>query len=843
MVEFKKQWRSTITTLMFLLFIILLIIDTIESSRPLPQRGRPRPGYGSRQLPRAADRGRAAGHCRPEDCVWGDWQAWGACTRANMRGRSRVMITRAQCGGQRCRGPGTQTERCSSSPQSDGIIDPAFCEGKVDGLYGDPSSCAHFYRCDFGTATRFACPHRLRWNENIARCDWQYNSHCTITAVSPKVDVATNPITPGPSASARLDETTTSFKMELSDGADVCLQSSNCWLKFDFKYEDNWNDCHGDKYVRRTPYSVGKYVGVILCSPHRYKLLMSDGLSEEFLNIADSNGHGQDHCEFVGGNERDANLPSHFWSSPSARGFYRSNAKEGLTTGNIGFGPKDGSRWTGKYYVRWYECGVQIPGDATVVDMTSQHTKQPPAPSPKLVFSVRPENQTVMEEKLVVLECSVDHDDVTYSWTKDDVNATSIPELEVLPGGILLISKFRQSLAGVYSCIASTDGEVAQARAWISSHTSSCTLEFKDKPLNMTVDVGSLHIFSCRVQGAQIVWKKDGAPIGTSSRVRILRTGYLIIQAVAASDAGKYTCEATRQEDDCHDDRSAWLTVAGMDESSVDSICGQPTVTVPPLSRGNIVHGHDAVKGSIPWQVMLWEPEVGLVCGGALIHKKWVVTAAHCFYEFREIYERTLDERNLIIRLGKHDTQNVEDHEQQLRVVDIIIHEGFNHTLYDKDIAIIELETEAFITDHVRPVCVCSETFSKTNFFSRIKPLGRVSGWGALTSGPYPLRPRYLNVIDIPVQRPDTCQNSTTWPVTAHMFCAGYARETIGDACKGDSGGPFVVRHDDSGRWYLLGLVSWGEGCAQRGKYGFYVNVSSFYDWIQDILNFADHTL
>ena len=47
---------------------------------------------------------------------------------------------------------------------------------------------------------------------------------------------------------------------------------------------------------------------------------MSEQLSDVFKNIADSSGHGQDHCEFVGGNAANANLPSHFWDSPTAFG-------------------------------------------------------------------------------------------------------------------------------------------------------------------------------------------------------------------------------------------------------------------------------------------------------------------------------------------------------------------------------------------------------------------------------------------------------------------------------------------------------------------------------------------
>ena len=53
---------------------------------------------------------------------------------------------------------------------------------------------------------------------------------------------------------------------------------------------------------------------------HRYKLLLAEHVSDTFLNIGDGSGHGQDHCELVGGTEADANLPNDFFGTPSELG-------------------------------------------------------------------------------------------------------------------------------------------------------------------------------------------------------------------------------------------------------------------------------------------------------------------------------------------------------------------------------------------------------------------------------------------------------------------------------------------------------------------------------------------
>lgn len=66
------------------------------------------------------------------------------------------------------------------------------------------------------------------------------------------------------------------------------------------------------------------------------------------------------------------------------------------------------------------------------------------------------------------------------------------------------------------------------------------------------------------------------------------------------------------------------------------------------------------------------------------------------------------------------------------------------------------------------------------------------------------------------------------------MFCAGYRNGKI-DTCSGDSGGGLFCPPEKGG-WTIQGITSFGEGCGKRGKYGIYVVVRNYIDWIKDVM-------
>lgn len=159
-------------------------------------------------------------------------------------------------------------------------------------------------------------------------------------------------------------------------------------------------------------------------------------------------------------------------------------------------------------------------------------------------------------------------------------------------------------------------------------------------------------------------------------------------------------------------------------------------------------------------------------------------------------------------------------------------HPQYNPENYNNDIALIQLTSGVAFSQHVFPICLPSPNLATLLLEGQEE--GLVSGWGAThTKG---RSTRFLMKVRLPIVPMDTCRQSTDRLITENMFCAGYAAKAQ-DACKGDSGGPFAVAHH--GTWYLMGIVSWGEGCAEVGKYGAYTQVSNYISWMKEVIESA----
>uniref|UniRef100_A0A667HUW5 Transmembrane protease serine 5 n=1 Tax=Lynx canadensis TaxID=61383 RepID=A0A667HUW5_LYNCA len=157
----------------------------------------------------------------------------------------------------------------------------------------------------------------------------------------------------------------------------------------------------------------------------------------------------------------------------------------------------------------------------------------------------------------------------------------------------------------------------------------------------------------------------------------------------------------------------------------------------------------------------------------------------------------------------------------------IIPHPLYSTQNHDYDVALLQLRTPLNFSDTVGAVCLPAE---KQDF-----PRGSqcwVSGWGH-TDPSHTHNSDTLQDTVVPLLGTRLCNSSCMYSgaLTPRMLCAGYV-DRRADACQGDSGGPLVCL--DGGTWHLVGVVSWGRGCAEPNHPGVYAKVAEFLDWIHD---------
>uniref|UniRef100_A0A3Q3K542 Coagulation factor IX n=1 Tax=Monopterus albus TaxID=43700 RepID=A0A3Q3K542_MONAL len=247
-----------------------------------------------------------------------------------------------------------------------------------------------------------------------------------------------------------------------------------------------------------------------------------------------------------------------------------------------------------------------------------------------------------------------------------------------------------------------------------------------------------------------------------------------------------------------------------------------PTITAKKNNKHRIVGGNEATPGEIPWQVALVSYSADYAkmlpfCGGSLLSDLWVITAAHCLIP-KKIY---------FVRVGEHDVSQDEGPERDHVVADEHIHHSYNYTEspYNHDIALLKLADPVEMSDQRRPICLGPKDFIED--ITRESRNSLVSGWGTLRS--LGLTAPKLQKLEVPYVERTLCKQSSRDHITRFMFCAGYHSEQK-DSCQGDSGGPHATNY--KGTWFLTGIISWGEGCAQYGKYGIYTRLSQYYTWI-----------
>ncbi|XP_024127165.1 tryptase-2 [Oryzias melastigma] len=246
-----------------------------------------------------------------------------------------------------------------------------------------------------------------------------------------------------------------------------------------------------------------------------------------------------------------------------------------------------------------------------------------------------------------------------------------------------------------------------------------------------------------------------------------------------------------------------------------------------PGSLGSsIIGGKDAADGSWPWMVHLNITSDGLKkwrCGGSIVAKQWVLTAAHCWDQ-----NLSVNLRRSGVWVGAHKLSN--GAERYRRVTHVVRHPQYQAGggVYKNDLALLRLDKELAFSQRVAPLSLvqADDTFSPSECF--------ITGWGLVgNSVPLP-DPETLQQLQISIVPQSDCRQTYPW-LTDDMLCAGSPAGGK-DACKGDYGGPLVCRTPRG--LVQVGIMSFGspDGCGLPGRPGVYTRVSSYLDFINSYI-------
>ncbi|KAL8187560.1 UNVERIFIED_CONTAM: hypothetical protein K2H54_051085 [Gekko kuhli] len=178
--------------------------------------------------------------------------------------------------------------------------------------------------------------------------------------------------------------------------------------------------------------------------------------------------------------------------------------------------------------------------------------------------------------------------------------------------------------------------------------------------------------------------------------------------------------------------------------------------------------------------------------------------------------------------VGKYHRWRVDDGEQAIFTDKFVPHENYTKSTSDNDIALLHLAHPVFFNKYVLPICLPVKNLAEQELMKEGTPTV-VTGWGTQSGNSATNYSSVLNYIEIPVAPRNECIHAMQSQVSDNMLCAGILGDKR-DSCHGDSGGPMVTQFKNT--WFLVGLVSWGEGCGKLDNFGIYTKVSTYLEWI-----------
>lgn len=234
-----------------------------------------------------------------------------------------------------------------------------------------------------------------------------------------------------------------------------------------------------------------------------------------------------------------------------------------------------------------------------------------------------------------------------------------------------------------------------------------------------------------------------------------------------------------------------------------------------------IVEGQPASPGEYPAQGALRINSDGDgtfegLCGGTLVSNRYFLTAAHCVID--DVGLGPLPPSAFYVYLGTNDIgpslAGTPNPANTYAVARVEMNAGFNLFTLQNDSAMLTLTSPA---PYAPLRVVGTDEGSKWGAGRG----ARIIGWGRTMQGG-PISPNLLEA-DVPIISDDECTNDYGAAFDPATMVCGY--DGTHDTCEGDSGGPLMV--PDGGGFVLVGITSWGIGCAQPNSPGVYTRVGA----------------